>query len=796
MRRYDLQTFLLSLAVIVLEVSYTRVFSFKLVYYFTYLIIGISLLGLGSGGVLYALIDRLRSMEVPKLLFGCSLAAAIGTGVSYFLVALVPLRLFGMMIHLSGGELGRAGLEALKLTGLLGFLFLPFLCAGLGLAAIFATQTERIGRLYFADLVGAALGAAIVIPLLTWVTPPGVVFGCAVLFSLVSVLAADGATPFARQCAGGAAVLFSLGFVFPGALPDPVRDPVKGGAGPLSAVYSEWNPVFRVDVVPVPGTDPSSSFLVHDGTIGSSIQQWDGDVGSLGRYADSDRSYPFRILGPGARVAIIGSAGGNEVLASLHFEAADITGVELNPVTLSLLTDHFADFTGHLADHDRVRLVNAEGRSYLSSAGEQFDLIWLVAPDSYAAMNAATSGAFVLSESYLYTQEMIEEAVAHLLPEGILCAQFGEIDFDIKPNRTLRYLGTARQALAEHGIEDFAAHVLVAVSPGFGRLENTTILIKRTPFTAAERKEFEETTARVGGARVAYLGGAAGSDDWLATVAAGTPTEVDAFLDGYAYDVRPITDDSPFFWNFVRARDTLLGRRAHEVNVEEGIGERLMLVFLAIAIVFAAVFLLLPILLVRDVWRDIPYKWNAGFYFGALGLGFLFLEVVLIQRLTLFLGYPTYSLTVTLFAILLSTGVGSLLSERWVGRRNAAYTWLLTALGGLVAFYLFGLPEVMARGVGWSFPVRVGTTVAFLAPLGLCLGAFLPLGLRTVSALTTSGDRYVAWCWAINGFFSVVASVLATLLSMSLGFDAVMVLGLLLYLGGVAAFRPVPAPSA
>ena len=131
---------------------------------------------------------------------------------------------------------------------------------------------------------------------------------------------------------------------------------------------------------------------------------------------------------------MIGSAAGNEILASLHFKAKKIEGVELNPVTLSLLTDHYSRLTGDLAHQPGVSLHQADGRTYLARSKEKYDLIWYVAPDSYAADNAASSGAFVLSESYLYTKQTIENSLKHLADRGIMVAQFGELNFR-QPNR-------------------------------------------------------------------------------------------------------------------------------------------------------------------------------------------------------------------------------------------------------------------------------------------------------------------------------------------------------------------------
>src|SRR5205814_1952945 len=147
-------------------------------------------------------------------------------------------------------------------------------------------------------------------------------------------------------------------------------------------------------------------------------------------------------------VLIIGAAGGNEVLASLHFDAGHVDAVELNPVTYSLVTDKLADFTGHLAENPKVNYVNGDGRTFLARRDDKYNLIWFPAPDSYSATNAATAGAFVLSESYLYTSDMVKDSLDHLGPNGMIATQYGEFDYANRSNRTTRYVATARRALS------------------------------------------------------------------------------------------------------------------------------------------------------------------------------------------------------------------------------------------------------------------------------------------------------------------------------------------------------------
>ncbi len=259
-----------------------------------------------------------------------------------------------------------------------------------------------------------------------------------------------------------------------------------------------------------------------------------------------------------------------------------------------------------------------------------------------------------------------------------------------------------------------------------------------------------------------------------------------------------MTDDAPFFWHFARFRDAIRGTRFKRAgwDMEDATGERVLMTLLATVVVFATVFLLLPFLAIRDVWRRIPYKATAAVYFAALGVGFMFFEIALIQKLTLFLGYPTYSLTVTLFALLLFTGVGSLLSARYGERRGRTLLVLLAVLTVLMLFYQFGMAVIVQRWIGSPLAIRIALAILCLAPLGLCLGAFMPIGLRTVAGLTEHKAEFVAWAWAVNGFFSVISSILATILSMTWGFTVVLALAVVVYLTGIAALSRIPETAA
>jgi spermidine synthase len=790
-KSFRLEILLISFAAIALEIALTRVFSYKLYYYFTYPILGLALLGLGSGGVAVALFPRLRRVPPERLVALCALAGALAVPLAYALVARVQLNTM---------DLAASGLEWAKLAAICLALFAPFLLAGVSLATILGARPGDAHRLYFADLVGAGLGCALCVPLFATLTPPGVVHLAAAVLAAAGLLAALGAAPRLAWAALPLAALSGAVAAFPALAPEPVPDRIKSMSpqqlGEQRVLFSSWSPLFRVDVLP--GFTPERLYvLAHDGIMGSTVRRFDGDLRALAAFDAEVTSLPFAVLPPGPDVLIIGAAGGHEILASLYFGARRVSAVELNPVTVSLLRRDLAAYSGRIAEHERVELVNAEGRSFVAADRRPRDLIWFVAPDSYSALNAASSGAFVLSESYLYTVEMIEGALERLAPGGILCAQFGEVSFERKPNRTTRYLATAREAFRRRGTLDFDRHVLLGAVPGL--FTTATILLGREPFRAEQVERFAAQSAQVPGARVwhpAQAGGEVARHPVREVISRPTE-ELAAWLAAYPYAVTPVTDDSPFFWHFARFRDAWArpwGERSPVWDPEDATGERMLLVLLGFAAGFGALSLLLPLALARDAFREMPCKARAGLYFAALGLGFLFFEVCLIQRFTLFLGYPTYSLSVTLFALLVASGLGSWLGGRVGARRNRALLWLVAGLAALVAFYTTSLGGVFAAFAASALPARAAVAALLLLPLGLCLGAFLPLGLRTVAALGPRPREYVAWSWAVNGFFSVVSSVLATILSMTLGFQALLGVALFVYAVGAAAFSRVPEP--
>lgn len=781
--------FLVALAALLLEISYTRILSFKLYYFYTYIVIALSLLGLGVGGVLVTVTPALKRARLPRLLMIAGGIAATSVGGGYYAIAALAFDSHAMT---------HSPLELAKFALILGLLFTPFCAVGLMVSAILAAHPARISSLYFADLSGAALGCALAVPLVSWLSPPSMVMICSAVFASVAAAPALRASIPAGILAGAWGLL-SLTLAFaPSFLPDQRPDPSKLAvppSGKLSSHYSGWGPLFRVDVVDGGSHDFPGRVLLHDGLIGAFLMNFDGDTRSLVPLDRNCRSIPFRVLAPRPRVLIIGAAAGFEVLASLYFEAEHVTAVELNPVTYQIVTREFADYTDRFFERIDVDYVNDDGRSFLQRSTEQYDLIYFVAPDSYSAANAATSSAFVMAESYLYTAEMIHMALGKLTENGVLCWQYADFDMRERPLRTARYLSVAREALRRRGVEDIGKHVMVSSNPGL--FMDCVVLIKPNEFSESETARFLDAVSRVPGGSPVHAWPQATAEGPIHAIVHLSDDELKDWYDSFAYLVAPVYDNSPFFWHFFRFRDSLADLMSaqsdpNDAARHESMGERALMLTLILCSVSAIVILLIPLWCIRGVWMELPQKTVSGVYFACLGFGFMAFEISLIQKLTLLLGIPYYSLAVTLMSMLLFAGMGSLASARVnSGRRGLAVT-LFAVLAVMTVFFQFGANPLIDRCIVMPLAARAALAIAMLAPLSFCLGMFMPIGLAAVADSTSHKTEYVAWSWAVNGFFSVIGSLFSTTLSMAYGFRLVLLVALCLYALAVAAYALMP----
>lgn len=778
-----LTAFVIGFVSLTLEIAYTRVISFKLFYYYTYFVIGLALLGLGAASAFTSLSGRLRSIDTVRLVQRVSPIAGLVGVIGYAVVARLPTDVNLIWT----GSAGQAIWQLMLLVVLSVSITGVFFAVGMLFASLVVSQADEVRRLYFWDLVGAALGCLAAVPLESTMGPPAMILVSLVLLALLGLgmVLAEGRTWVVTAGAVAAVALLALGA---GQLR--VRaDATKTLKDTDTIVAGDWGPVFRVDAVDL----GDLQVLHHDGLWGSSIWRYDGTRATTARFDNDVRQVPFAALGPDAapNVLIIGAAGGNEIMASLTYGAGHVDAVELNPVTVDLLRNEFADYSGHVVDDPRVNYVQGDGRTFLARSNTEYDLIWFVAPDSYAASNAATAGAFVLSESYLYTRQMIETAFDHLSPEGAMVAQFGDFAFDRRPTRTARYLVTAREALRPR-VDVFADHAALVVDFGEDDLDKvSTIMLFASPVSPEAVDRVQTALGTLPQSTAKYLPDSVRVDGITSDLITGTDREVTTIVDEYPFDISAIDDDRPFFWHFTGFGTVLTDwSRSFEDN-EIAIGERLLVVLVGVGTLVAALFLWLPFGLTRRQGAAVKVRGRSRLfgYFAALGLGFMLIEISMIQRFALLLGFPTLSLSVSLFTLLIATGVGARFSaviKRWPVGGLPVVTGTLVVLS---LVYMTVAESITDTALAWDQWARIAVVVALLFPIGLLLGVFLPTGIDDAVAAAGADQairgRLVAWCWAVNGFFSVIGSSVTTILSMAVGFNQALLTGLGMYVAAV-----------
>jgi hypothetical protein len=751
-----------SAALLMTELSLTRIFSVTMYYHFAFLAISIALFGLSASGVLvYVLRHRLAAASTQELLTAGSLVHGLAT-----LIALASLVRIRVGLNYSTENL------VLMVTIYL-LAALPFLTGGAVISLAFARMSSRISVLYGADLVGAAAGCLVLIPLLNRLGAPGVVMTAAALTTIAAVCFAP--VPSRRRIAVAAVVLLAipLGLQLAGRAPFDVVD-TKGHEGDR-VLFSKWNSFSRVAVYDrahgdwslsptFTGEKGDSLFMDIDSAASTPILKGTGrpeDAAYL-KYELTSLAYHLAETPAGFNALVIGPGGGRDLLSALVFGATKVDGVEINPIIArDVMQDRFRDYSGNVYGDPRVAIHVDDGRSFVRRSQERYDVIQASLVDTWAATAA---GAYTLTENSLYTSEAFGEYIDHLSDNGLLTITRWIFD-------GLRLVTLAQEACEARGL-DPAQHLAIV------RLDRVaTFLLKKTPFTPEEVGRLRALSSELG-FTLLYAPGVAAPpaiEETPEMVRSGisaldyrtlilTPDR-EAFLRNYPVDVTATTDDRPFFFHTTRLRDqfvTAFGR-----SMLFGNGLSALLTLFAISAGLVLLFIVGPLALSGGRPGPGWALWLA--YFGALGAGFMLLEVALLQRFVLLLGHPVYSLTVTLFSLLLGTGAGSFLSRRISADRvKAATTRALVGVLAVAVLSPFILPAIIDLAIPWPLTARIATAVALLLPLGVLLGMPLPGGMRLLSA---SNPELVPWSWGLNGAFSVVGATLAIFIAMNWGFS-------------------------
>ncbi len=787
---------LCSLAVLMAEVLLTRIFSFAIWYHLAYLTLSTALLGFGAAGSILSAFPRLLEDGLRRRLALWSAASGIALLAALALLAPRPLDPDRLLEEPVSFFFGLFGYYVLVLV--------PFVLAGLSIAAPLSRWASRIDRLYAADLLGAGFGCLAAVAALTWMDGPAAMVVCAALFAGAGALYA-GAGGLRVGLAGLGVVLLALSPQAERMLeftPAPSKQLAKNLARPgTELLHSEWSAVNRVDLYRVPGARgglwggfglnpffdgeiPRVLDIQYDGHNGSNVFEVRGPE-SL-RMLDSHILRSPYLLVEKPKVLAIGVGGGIDILNALHQGASSVTGVELQPITVRLHHTLLKNWTGGMFQRPEVTLVAAEGRHFVRSSGEIYDLIQITAVDTFSAQS---TGAYVLAESYLYTVEAFRDFLAHLEPDGVLSLVLGDwmyADKNLPSPLATRLALVARRALEENGIADAPAHIMLVAQPFDNSSDGPVVgsmmgalLVKKQPFTKAEIERMR-AFANANFFTLRLDPGGEG-DISLSRIVHAPASEMESVLASQPFAIEPVTDARPFFYHVLRWSSLLGDERILWIFPGSTTGQIVLVMMLVQALILGTALIVFPLL--RGARQGLSGRRTWGFlgYFLGLGVGFMLIEISFIQKYVLLLGYPTYSLSVTLASLLFATALGAALSRRAWGRARVFLVSILAVTVCLVALETLLVPVLRDALLEASLAVRIAATVLFQLPLGLCLGMYFPTGIEL---LHRHHPRLVAWAWGVNGLGSVVSSVLAVMVAMAIGFEGVAWVALALYVMG------------
>ncbi|HEX8408656.1 MAG TPA: SAM-dependent methyltransferase [Thermoanaerobaculia bacterium] len=769
---------LISGAALAYEILLIRLFSIVEWHHLAFLIISLALLGYGASGTLLALAREplLRRFDVAA----ATAAIAFGaTSIGAFLIA-QRIELNSLEIFWSTRQFGR-----------LFFLYLlfavPFFCAATAIGLTLTKFGADSPRLYRADLIGGGASAAAATAMLFVVHPVTALqcvsvigFVAATLFAarrgviaiaVVGIVAAIAARPLALPLRMSQFKELSHAMRIPQAR---IVDERSSPHGVLTSVVSPAVPFRHAPGLSLAfgGAIAEQVGVFTDGGGMTPIVRYDGNPASVEYLDFLPTAIAYHAGTPKQHVAVIGAGGGSEVLSALVHGAKQVTAVELNPQMVALVRGNNGPY-----DDPRVRVVTAEGRRFVRESEVRYDAIQLALVGSHGA---SAAGVQAVSESYLYTVEAMTELIAHLRPGGYLVLTRW---MQAPPREVVKLLATAVAAQERLGANpakrialirgwntatlvvkngDFAPDELAAIrtfcddrsldidyAPGLRREETNQYNVLDEPYL------FDAATALLGGER----------------------TRED-FFERYKFNVRPATDERPYFFHSFRwsALPELLQLRARGGMPLMEWGYLVLVAGLAQALVASIALILLPLLFVRrGASLDREPTWRLVVYFGSIGLAFLFIEIAFMQRLTLFLGQPLYAIAVVLSSFLFFGGLGSGASAR-IDDRRARFVPLVVA--GIALVGLVVARALPAVALGLPDLAKIAISIAVVAPLAFVMGMPFPLGLRRLAVTDAAA---IPWAWGINGTASVLSSMLATLVAVHFGFTALVALAAALY---------------
>jgi hypothetical protein len=789
-KKINISLFLISFSVFLYQVCLLRILSVSDFYHFAFLIVSVALLGFGiSGSFLYFFINKIRDENLLYIIF--SLGFSVSVIISFMAINLIPFDSFKIAWEIK---------QLFYLLVYYIFLISPFFFGGCFIGYVFY-NLEKPSITYFFNLIGSAAGALaflLLVPLTgkTAVIIISAIFGIIPLFIL---LKGKKKKIFIPVAVCFLIIVFILR-VFSPQLWDLNISPYKSLAVILrypdsEVVYSEEDSTARIDIVESENirSAPGLSLKYQDmlpKQLGLNIDA--DNLSPVTEYSEKEMKFlefmPQSIIfGPASKykdILIIEPGGGIDVMASDHFTDSNIYVIQNNKLVVGALKENFSDFNGDLYNRDNIEVISTSVRNFSNMTEKKFDLIFLSLSENF---HPISSGAYSLNENYNYTVECFRDLLKITGENGFIVITRW---LQFPPSENLRVLSTLMETLEMSSIDNIPGSIYA-----FRSWSTVTTVFKKGSFLPGEIEVLKKKTGELNYDIVYYRGVKEEEVNkynrldqplyykFYREIIEGSRQERQSFYDWYYFNIEPVTDDSPYFYNFFKLRQVPDVIRYFGKSTQPfGGGGYLILIAALFISIMLSIFLILFPLKIKNIRLSLRGNYPYILYFLSIGTGFFFIELPFIQKFILILGNPAYSLSIILFSIMFFAGLGSYLTERI----RFDIRWIISGLIGYIILFIFGfryLSSFLLSGALWQ---RFLLTILLVMPAGLLMGMPFPIG---IAAIKKKKPVILPWMWAINGCASVIGSIAAVIISLHLGFLVVIAISGFLYIGCAVAYR-------
>jgi hypothetical protein len=788
--RINISLLLLSFALFVYQVCLLRIFSIADYYHFAFMIVSISLLGFGiSGSFLYFFISRFKNTSLVFMIFGIGFSVSLL--LSFFVTNIIPFDSFKI-----AWELRQLWFLAVYYI----FLILPFFFGGSFIGYAFYCQ-EKPGITYFFNNIGSASGAIAALFIIQYLGKDGALY-TATAIGLIStgiiVIKRYRKTASVIICIFLLAVVMSVIFI-PGimdinmspykSLPTVLRNPES------RVVYSSENSYARMDIVDSPSiksapglsltyqqVPPPQNGITIDGDNLSAITEVEGDIDKLAFLDFLPSSVIYELKTAPGKVLLVEPGGGMDILSAIYYKSGDIRVLQNNSLIVKAMSGEFSYYNGNIYAHPRVRVLETSSRNFTGITGEKFDLVVLSLSDSFHPISA---GAYSLNENYLYTIQSFSGLTQLLKDDGIL-AVTRWVQFP--PSENLKVLSTIKESLEGQDIKEISGKIVA-----FRSWSTLTIIYMPEGFPVADLESFKQRLAELNYDIVYYKGMEESEANRYSILEEPyfhnyfkliiETDQAQGFLDDYYFNIDPITDDRPYFFNFFRFGQVpdIIKNFGKSTQPFGGGGYLILITALLVSIILSFLFILLPLKL-RKIRFSIKHDYKYLIYFFCLGFGFFFIEIPFIQKFILLLGKPAFALAIVLFSIMLAAGMGSYVTSRF----RIDIRWVVGIIVAYILLFIFGFSYIGDFIISKALWQRFIYSVVFVLPLGFVMGMPFPLA---ISKARQKRHEIIPWLWAVNGCTSVVGSIAAVIISIHLGFSVVIGIAAAIYIAAMFTYQ-------